>query len=125
MMSRWENSPLRRRKSLFRPRSVLFLLCRDFADRNINRHHNTRHHHNLQDTRSRFAFAAAPVQHSFENYGKVSWDFSYSITFWSFKTSKPIDVKSSLRVLAKISKLFGCSGKTCRKRSAKEKSQSS
>lgn len=32
-----------------------------------HRQHQTRHHHN------QFAFAAAPVRHSFENYGQVGY----------------------------------------------------
>lgn len=64
---------------------LTFVLNREHHERVMNRHHSTRHHHSFQDAKSRFAFAAAPVQHSFENFGKVSRDFLqiYSI-FGSF-----------------------------------------
>ncbi|CRL03371.1 CLUMA_CG016265, isoform B [Clunio marinus] len=40
-------------------------------------HHNVRHHHNLEDSKRRFAFAAAPLQHTFANFGKTIMNHLY------------------------------------------------
>lgn len=44
---------------------------RDHQPERYKQHNNAKHHHNVQNPNS-FAFAAAPVYHSFQSYGQVS-----------------------------------------------------
>lgn len=93
----------------------VFFSFRDFHDRHPN--HNNRHHHRFQNNQPRFAFAAAPVHHTFESSGPVSkWypqsNFNLYQTKSSFEAwellsrSKWSSRKDFLRIFPDISDLL-------------------